>query len=466
MIVFKVFAVTGALWLASFDCAWAQPKAALPSRPYPGAGAEKVEAAIDIEPVWAGHPVSFALLTRKQTQFVAYYDAQRAMTVAQRALDSKQWHFKKLPTSVVWDSHNYIAMTLDRADCLHISGNMHCVPLIYLRSAKPIDASTLERIPNMIGPERELRVTYPVFFRDPQGALVYKYRDGRSGSGDDLYNIYDESSKTWKRLLATPLAFGQGKMNAYCQGPLLGPDGVYHLAWVWRDTPDAATNHHLSYARSRDLTRWENGAGKPLTLPITIASDVVVDPTGPRKGMLNPLVKLGFDALKRPVITYHKYDATGNSQIYNARLEAGQWRIYQTSDWSGYRYDFGGGGSLPDVEVRHGGVAPLDNGNLALSYLNKNGGGLYELDGKTLKPVGLLTKPRDPLASLRIESKFPGMGKKNANDLGQSDEAGTRYELTWETLGANRDRAREGPLPEPSMLRVVKIIRQVAEIRH
>ncbi len=41
------------------------------------------------------------------------------------------------------------------------------------------------------------------------------------------------------------------------QGPVRGPDGLFHVVWVWRDTPDRATNHHLSYARSRDLQRWE-----------------------------------------------------------------------------------------------------------------------------------------------------------------------------------------------------------------
>jgi hypothetical protein len=31
------------------------------------------------------------------------------------------------------------------------------------------------------------------------------------------------------------------------------------------------------------------------------------------------------------------------------------------------------------------------------------------------------------------------------------------YLLRWETLGPNRDRPREPPLPEPSMLRVYKL---------
>ena len=53
---------------------------------------------------------------------------------------------------------------------------------------------------------------------------------------------------------------GQGRRNAYPLGPVTGPDGRFHVVWVWRDTPDCATNNNLSYARSRDLIHWETAA--------------------------------------------------------------------------------------------------------------------------------------------------------------------------------------------------------------
>jgi hypothetical protein len=37
--------------------------------------------------------------------------------------------------------------------------------------------------------DREQRVTYLVFLSDSDGWLVFRYRDGRSGSGDDLDNV-------------------------------------------------------------------------------------------------------------------------------------------------------------------------------------------------------------------------------------------------------------------------------------
>ena len=36
-------------------------------------------------------------------QFVAFYDADRQLTVAARTLDSRQWQLVRLPTRVGWD---------------------------------------------------------------------------------------------------------------------------------------------------------------------------------------------------------------------------------------------------------------------------------------------------------------------------------------------------------------------------
>src|SRR5580693_5114483 len=74
--------------------------------------APRVVEKLDIAPVWAGDPVGFDFITHGQQQFVAFYDAQRRLTVACRSLDSNRWTFQVLPTSVGWDSHNYICMAI------------------------------------------------------------------------------------------------------------------------------------------------------------------------------------------------------------------------------------------------------------------------------------------------------------------------------------------------------------------
>lgn len=419
----------------------------------------KVAEVVDVGPVWAGHPVQFALLTRGSRQYVAYYDEQRRMTVASRELTSKEWIRQVLPSEVKWDSHNYIAMAIDDDGQLHVSGNMHGVPLVYFRTTRAGDVTSLERFERMVGTE-EAKVTYPRFFRGPGGKFIFTYRDGHSGDGNQIYNVYDTVNRAWSRLLDRPLTDGEGMRNAYLMGPSLGPDGYYHLVWVWRETPDCATNHTLSYARSKDLVHWERADGTPLPLPMTLENADVVDPVPQHGGIINGNTVIGFDSHKRVVISYHKFDAAGNTQVYNARFENGHWNIQQASDWD-FRWDFGGGGSI-SFEVGISAVRPIEGSLLRQTWRNaKDGSGTWTLDESTLKPVQDSATPAAPKGTGddlgRVESMFPGMTVRKAGDTGKSGEAGVRYVLRWETLGANRDKPRQGPLPAPSMLRVYKL---------
>lgn len=417
---------------------------------------EKVEQVLDVSPVWAGHPVGFALLTHGDHQFVAFYDEQRRMTVGQRRLGEDRWRLVRLPEAVGWDSHNYITMAADDAGTLHLSGNMHVVPLVYFRTTKPLDATTFERVKSMVGRDED-RTTYPRFLRGPGNALLFTYRIGSSGNGDQIYNVYDGKTRTWKRLLDRPLTDGQGERNAYLDLPRRGPDGRFHLVWVWRETPDASSNHDPSYARSTDLIHWERSDGSPLPLPITLKTGEIVDPVPEKGGVINGNVHVGFDTKRRPIVSYHKYDRNGKTQIYNARREGSGWKIYQTSDWD-YRWDFGGGGSLP-FEVRVGAVQAGADGKLTQSYgHDKYGSGTWILDEATLKPVGKLPeRAAYPPEISGVTSKLPGMRVNWAGDLGASGEPGVRWVLRWETLGPNRDRPREGAPPPPSMLRLYKL---------
>jgi len=418
----------------------------------------RTEMALDIARVPSWFPVGFSLLTKGNRQYVAYYDAEHRMTVASRTLDSRVWEYHVLPSKIGWDSHNYVTMAIDDDGYIHLSGNMHCDKLLYFRTARPWDTSSFEKVDEMTG-RNESRCTYPQFMRGADNELIFHYRAGRSGSGNEIYNVYDPASKTWRRLLDTPLTDGEGTVNAYFHGPLLGPDRYFHLCWMWRDHGGCETNHDISYARSKDLVHWETVDGTAIALPITLDTQgVIVDPMPIEAGLINMGHCVGFDALNRPIITYHKYDEAGNSQIYNARWENGDWKIYQTSDWS-YRWEFSGGGAIP-CEIRGGPVRPLADGSLSQSYnRTKFGSGVWKLDPETLKPIGQ-AESASPMPSelKKLESDFPGMRLVVQGDSGRSDEPGVRYVIRWETLPPNRDRPRKKPLPEPSMLRLYKLV--------
>jgi hypothetical protein len=417
-----------------------------------GVGAPVVAEVSEIGPVWSGHPVAFALATHGRRQLAAFYDAERRLTVAARTLGDPGWQRAVLPSTVGWDSHNGIAMAVDSAGHVHVAGNMHSSPLTYFRTTRPLDIASFERVPAMVGTQ-ESSCTYPEFWRGPAGELVFAYRDGRSGSGNHVFNAYDAGRRAWRRLLGAPLTDGEGRRNAYPVGPRRGPDGLWHLVWVWRDTPDAATNHDLSYARSRDLVSWETGAGRPLKLPITLATAEVVDPVPAHGGMINNNTKVGFDSRRRPVIAYHKHDAAGNTQLHNARLEDGRWRIYQTSSWT-YRWAFGGGGTLVfDIQVEPVELQP--DGSLVQGYAHaREGTGAFLLDEATLRPSKVVPLPRPyPAALDRPESPTPGMRVQWSRDWGESPDPALVYALRWETLEANRDQPR-AEAPRPTALRL------------
>lgn len=432
----------------------------------------RVGETVDIAEVWSGHPVGFALLTAPPHQFVAFYDAERRMTVGARRLGEPGFRLRRLPspdeeaaapgrplptTRLGWDSHNGVTIALDPAGHLHLSGNMHCTPLLYFRSDEPYDVDSLRWVPEMVGPLED-RVTYPRFLNGSKGELIFTYRHGRSGDGIEIFNVYDPAERRWRRLLDAPLFDGEGKRNAYFHGPVQDADGVFHVCWVWRDTPDCATNHNVSYARTRDLKHWETSGGAPIELPITLARGDVIDPIPPGGGLINGNARIGFDTQGRVIVTYHKHDANGHTQIYNARREAEGWRIYRATDWE-YRWEFQGGGSINfDIGVAPVEVAP--DGTLEQSYRHaKYGSGRWRLDAATLRPVGPAPRRhRQPGEIGRVQSDFPGMQVRRTADRGQSGDPAVRYLLRWETLPAHRDRPREGNLPSPSSLRLYKLV--------
>lgn len=448
----------------------------------------KVLDSIVIAPVWSGHPVGFDLLTYGQNQFVAFYDADRQMTVASRSLDSSTWEFfhpkgkwleerNRLSTTIGWDSHNSLTMAIDDIDQIHLCGNMHVDPLIYFRTEHPLKIGSFERIDRMTG-ELEGRCTYPVFMRGIDGELIFRYRNGMSGNGSDYYNVYDPRTRKWTRLLNTPLLDGEDLMNAYAGMPRRGPDGAYHMVWMWRDTPDCSTNHDLSYARSQDLVNWETGSGKWLKLPITLGSDAIVDPVPAGGGLINMTQSLGFDANNCPVIGYQKYDSLGRTQAYNARLEGEEWKIYQTSDWD-YRWEFSGGGSIA-ANIQIGEVKVEADGGLSQQYWHiKEGTGIWKLEEGKLKPIGTYPSPKEdmPRELLEVKSEYSGLevrtvvdhgrrqrdsiidvrGYKDLeNNKGRMQETGIKYVLRWETLGSNRDQPRD-KFPPPGELRLYKL---------
>jgi hypothetical protein len=416
----------------------------------------KLSQIIDVAPAWSGHSVGYCLLTQDNYQYVAYYDHNRQMTVAMRTLDSTEWSFKQLPEHVNWDSHHYITMSMDRDGYLHVSGNIHSDPLVYFRTSTPHDITTLRREKKMTG-KNEKKSTYPQFIKNTEGDLLFLYRDGKSGDGVQLVNQYTTETQSWKRLLPTPLFDGLGKVSCYPEGPVLGPDGYFHLIWVWRVHGGCETNHNLCYARSKDMIHWETASGESIPLPMTPEhTKTIIDPVPVEGGMINESTVVGFDTQGRVILSYHKFDENGHTQIYNARFEKDRWYIVQTSDWK-HRWYFSGGGTI-EVDVDLGPVTVSRDGRLRQGYRHvKHGTGLWELDEKTLKAI--LSQPAG--AGIlgdhnHISTPYPDLKVRWKEDENQAPGQQHRYFLRWEAPLVTRDQERDN-VAQPAMLKVYKI---------
>ena len=432
----------------------------------------------EIDSVWAGHRVGFCLYTESDRQYIAYYNANRNMIVGQRNINEANFSLHQMAapprdknakekskrfsaTEVGWDSHNSIIMAVDSKGYIHLSGNMHVDSLTYFRSQKPNDITTLKQYFPMVGPN-ELRATYPKFMMTKDDQLIFHYRDGGSGNGNEIYNIYDTESKTWSRMLDVPLTDGQGLMNAYQSQPELREDGWYHVYWVWRDTPDCSTNHDLSYMKSPDLKNWYNAFDQSIALPATIdQKSLIVDPIPPKGGIINLAAKLCFDREKTPLFVYHKYDDAGYLQLYIAKKSDQKWEYHVITDWD-YRWEFSGGGSIKnEFTIKSFNRRSDDLYEVGYWHI-KYGDGTILLD-EDLNPIGKVLKSEKLFSrrfndsSVKVEGDFPGLQVISANDKGKKSELGVRYALKWETLGTHRDKPREKPWPSPSSLYLYKI---------
>jgi len=418
--------------------------------PSPGASpslSAEVVASEAVDRVWSGHSVRFALVTTKADIVVGYYDANRQLTVARRRKAGGGWTYQKLDTWNDWDSHNYIAIAEDVAGRLHVAANMHSSPLTMFVSDPSGDVRTLKRVTKLVDVGLERSMTYPIFLRDRAERLIFKYRDGSSGNGNEIYDVLNAKEGRWSRLTSAPLVDGEGQRNAYFMGPVIGPDSWFHIAWVWRETPMAETNHDLSYAKSPDLVHWFKADGTPLTLPIKLKDAEIVDPVPEKGGMINNNTLIGFDEQANPTITYHKFDKAGDTQIFLARHRGKQWDIAQVSDWKNYRWDFSGGGSL-NAEIFVGGAQPIGEGLLKVPVIRLGQSIDFVVRSNDLSLVE--ARPVQSLADqLKRTIKSPeGMQLNIVNAAGDHGEI---YALAWSARPPHRDMAAPD-IPDPTTL--------------
>lgn len=298
-------------------------------------GASAVPAATPTEsvvgPGWANNSVNAvvfrknSLVSDQHTQYVGYYDAERYLVLGKRRLGTSRWTTRRTPyRGNAADAHNAISLMLDGAGYLHVSWDHHNNALRYARGVKP-GSLELGAKQAMIGADED-SVSYPEFYRLPDGNLLFFYRLGGSGRGDLVINRYDTATRRWTRL-HTNLITGEGRRNAYWQA-FLDHRGTLHLSWVWRESPDVASNHDLAYARSRDGgVTWEKSDGQPYTLPISAASAEYAVRIPQNSELINQ-TSMAADRDGQPYIASYWRDAGSAVPQYHVVFQgAGDWTV-------------------------------------------------------------------------------------------------------------------------------------------
>lgn len=415
-----------------------------------------------IGPCCADFTVEYALLV-KDKFYVAYYNEHHCITVASRAEEETTWQIS-YPTGewladknrymhqTEFDSHNYLTLAMDNQGHLHLSGNMHKDKMVWFRSTRPYNIHSLAQ-GTMTG-IREESATYPLFFQGANGELLFRYRDGESGNGDDIYNRWNAAKQRWERLLEQPLLSGSGLRNAYARLPIIGPDRHWHMIWMWRDTPHCETCHDLSYARSPDMINWFTHTGQPCPLPITLERGDIVDPAQIQQGLINMSQNIGFDSQGRVLITWHRYDANGFSQAWIARADHNGWRTRQISNWD-FRWDFRGMGSIPPDVILS---APQCKAHtLSVTFQLHDGTcGRWYLDEETLDVIRVDEGPVTPLPDAFYqpdEDAAPGAEVNIVSELYQPEP---RHFLRWQALPIQRD-VPSGKATGPGKLTLISI---------
>jgi hypothetical protein len=276
---------------------------------------------------WANNSVNTvvfrknSLVTYRDTQFIAFYDADRYVVLGKRKSGATEWMLKRTTyQGNIADAHNMISIMVDGEGYLHLSWDHHNNELRYSKSIQPGSLEMTEKMP-MTG-KAENRVSYPEFYKMADGNLLFFYRDGGSGQGNLVINKYNTATRQWVQLHSN-LIDGEKQRNAYWQA-CTDAKGTIHISWVWRESPDVASNHDLAYARSTDggIT-WEKSNGEKYQLPITAAAAEYALRI-PQKSELINQTSMSTDAKGNPFIATYWRDAGSEVPQYHVVYHTGK----------------------------------------------------------------------------------------------------------------------------------------------
>lgn len=286
---------------------------------------------VAVDTAWANNSVNAvifrknSLVTFRDTQYIAYYNNDRFVVLGKRRSGTTKWQLQRTPyKGNAADAHNTISIMVDGEGYLHIAWDHHNNPLNYCKSISPGSLELTGRL-SMTG-SNEQKVSYPEFYKMPGGNMMFFYRNGGSGNGNLVINEYQVNTKKWTSVQSN-LVDGEGKRNAYWQA-CTDAKGTIHISWVWRESPDVASNHDMCYARSRDGGKtWEKSTGEKYALPINAASAEYVCKIPQKSELINQTSMVADESGNPFIATYWKDEGDTIPQYHVIYKTGSQWKI-------------------------------------------------------------------------------------------------------------------------------------------
>lgn len=228
-----------------------------------------------------------AIMTYKGYQFVTYWNKAKKVCLARKALPDGDWEEIVFTDYIsphnLGDNHYNISFGICEKDgSFHIAFDHHNDALKYRISRPGLanDGPSANWTETSFGVIKDYlvngqpltaatfygAVTYPRFISEPNGKLLFECRTGISGDGNSHLWEYNGSWSYIGEYLhgrsdGMPAAYTN--KCGYINGLHYTPGGTrLHVSMVWRETPNASSNHDVSYAYSDDDGRtWFNAEG-------------------------------------------------------------------------------------------------------------------------------------------------------------------------------------------------------------
>lgn len=282
-----------------------------------------------------------SIMTFNGWQYICYWNAACQVALSRRKLPNGPWQELNLTdytttSAHINDNHYNVAMGICPNDgTIHLAFDHHGDVLHY-RLSKPglatnpdaadWSAASFYATRNYLVEGSSISlVTYPRFVMKPNGDLLYECRLGTSGNGDDYLWEYKASTGKWTSM-GQYLNGTTVNENAYINGIHYDPAGKLHVSWVWRQTPDAQTNHDLNYIYSEDdgLT-WKNTAGTVVgttnSAPVVMSSaGIKIMTVGTNRGLINQESQAVDSRGKIHLLNSFLPDGTANTGFWDSRI--------------------------------------------------------------------------------------------------------------------------------------------------